>query len=284
MPNNFTQSGPSEPGFIERFTVTVTHWVGSVYAFGLALLVVLLWAASYPLFTNFDSWQLVINTGTTIVTFLMVFLIQRSQNKDTLALHLKLNEVVAALKGASNRLIDVEDLSEEEIRRLHERFKLLARQVEGAGRHSVEEQCEAAPSPRGRPHQIPKDSSPCSRSVILQPLHRLLQPLLPRLARLGRQVGQRLVDLRQPLAHVIHLHQRRVTRHRPAQRVHLFRLPLVPVDQPLVDPQRLVVLPQVEPALGRDERHAAALLARQVRLALRRFRGSCPARRTPRPP
>src|SRR3954451_16640116 len=96
--------------------------VGSPWAFGLAVLVILGWALTGPLFGFSDTWQLVINTGTTIITFLMVFLIQRSQNKDSHAIHLKLNELVAALKGASNRLINVEGLSEEEIKALHEHY------------------------------------------------------------------------------------------------------------------------------------------------------------------
>ena len=84
---------------------------------GCAVGVVIVWALLGPVFHFSDTWQLVINTGTTIVTFLMVFLIQRSQNKDSLAIHLKLNEIVAVLQGASNRLINVEDLTEQEVRR-----------------------------------------------------------------------------------------------------------------------------------------------------------------------
>ena len=144
-------NAPHGPGFIEHWTYKFTQWTGSVYAFALAVLTVLVWVVTGPIFRFSDTWQLVINTGTTIVTFLMVFLIQRSQNKDTLALHLKLNEIVAALEGASNRLIDVEDLSEEEIRRLHARYQCLARaiqtQKEIGHAHSVEEAklSEAAP-------------------------------------------------------------------------------------------------------------------------------------------
>jgi low affinity Fe/Cu permease len=143
-------NAPHGPGFIERWTYRITQWVGSVYGFFLAAVTVVVWAATGPLFHFSDTWQLVINTGTTIVTFLMVFLIQRSQNKETLALHLKLNEVVAALKGASNRLIDVEDLSEEEIRGLHERYQKLAKALHDPREihrpHSVEEErlCAAA--------------------------------------------------------------------------------------------------------------------------------------------
>jgi low affinity Fe/Cu permease len=84
------------------------------------------WAVLGPAFAFSDTWQLVINTGTTIVTFLMVFLIQRSQNKDSQALHLKLNEIVAALQGASNRLINVEDLTEAEVLTLHRHYQKLA--------------------------------------------------------------------------------------------------------------------------------------------------------------
>ena len=99
----------------EQFSAAVTRWTGSTMAFSLACLVVVVWAATGPLFGFSDTWQLVINTGTTVVTFLMVFLIQRSQNKDSLAIQLKLNELVAAVSGASNRLIDCEDMNEEEL-------------------------------------------------------------------------------------------------------------------------------------------------------------------------
>src|SRR5512133_1309855 len=104
---------------LERIATAVTRWTGSTSAFALACATLLIWALTGPLFGFSDTWQLVINTGTTIVTFLMVFLIQRTQNKDSLALHLKLNEIVAALQGASNRLIDVESLSEQELNLLH---------------------------------------------------------------------------------------------------------------------------------------------------------------------
>lgn len=88
----------------------------------LALLVVVAWAASGPMFGFSDTWQLIINTGTTIVTFLMVFLIQNAQNRDNKALHLKLDELIRALKGARNEIIDVEDMSDAELERLHEEF------------------------------------------------------------------------------------------------------------------------------------------------------------------
>jgi low affinity Fe/Cu permease len=109
----------------------------------LAVLTIVVWLATGPLFGFSDTWQLVINTGTTVVTFLMVFLIQRAQNKDSRAVHLKLNELVAALKGASNRLINVEDLTEEEGRALHEHYCVLVELAKADQKvtqsHSVEE-------------------------------------------------------------------------------------------------------------------------------------------------
>jgi low affinity Fe/Cu permease len=98
-----------------RFAAYITRVTGRPGTFIFAILIVLVWAVTGPIFHYSDTWQLVINTGTTIITFLMVFVIQQSQNKDTLALHLKLNELIAATKGASNRLVDIEDLTEEEL-------------------------------------------------------------------------------------------------------------------------------------------------------------------------
>jgi len=128
---------------LETTARKVTAWTGSTSAFALSVSVVLVWILTGPLFHYSDTWQLVINTGTTIITFLMVFLIQRSQNKDSLALHLKLNEIVAAMKGASNRLIDIESMSEAELRTLHAHYESLARMakrdVDLLCSHSVEE-------------------------------------------------------------------------------------------------------------------------------------------------
>ncbi|RXK83850.1 low affinity iron permease family protein [Filimonas effusa] len=101
--------------FFDRFSGKVTHLAGSSIAFLSAFGIIIVWAVTGPIFHFSDTWQLVINTGTTIITFLMVFVIQQSQNKDTLALHLKLNELIAASDCTSNRLIDVEDLTEEEL-------------------------------------------------------------------------------------------------------------------------------------------------------------------------
>jgi low affinity Fe/Cu permease len=104
--------------FFEKFAAKVTKATGKPLAFILAIFVIIGWALSGPVFHYSDTWQLVINTGTTIITFLMVFIIQQSQNKDTIALQIKLNELIACNAGASNRLIDVEDITEEELETL----------------------------------------------------------------------------------------------------------------------------------------------------------------------
>ena len=98
-----------------RFSAAVTHAAGSAQASFIAFFIIIIWACTGPLFSFSNTWQLVINTGTTIVTFLMVFLIQQSQNKDTTAIQLKLNELIAANEKASNRLIDIEDLTDQEL-------------------------------------------------------------------------------------------------------------------------------------------------------------------------
>ena len=126
-----------------KFAGWVAEAAGSSWAFVLAIVVVVVWAVTGPIFGFSDTWQLVINTGTTIVTFLMVFLIQRAQNNDARAIHLKLNEIVAALHGASNRLINVEDLTEDEVRLLHRHYSRLVALARETGElmqsHSVEE-------------------------------------------------------------------------------------------------------------------------------------------------
>ena len=162
-------SGTGRPGARGRSgsRPAVTHWAGSSWGFGLALGTVLVWAITGPLFHWSDTWQLVINTGTTIVTFLMVFLIQRTQNKDGLAIQLKLNELVAAMQGASNRLIDVEDLSEEELKILHTHYQRLvemARDDEDvAASHSVEEAETAPRAKRGARGGLRRAASPAAR-------------------------------------------------------------------------------------------------------------------------
>ena len=144
--NHTTHEPVNHERLLARLSRQATDWSGSSSAFWLAVSVVVLWLVSGPFFGFSDTWQLVINTGTTIVTFLMVFLIQRAQNKDARAVHLKLNELVAAVKGASNRLINVEGLTEEEIHALHTyytRLVVLARKDEKlTASHSVEEAAE----------------------------------------------------------------------------------------------------------------------------------------------
>jgi low affinity Fe/Cu permease len=103
----------------ERFSNWATAATGSSAAFIIATSTVLIWAVTGPLFHYSETWQLVINTGTTIITFLMVFLIQKSQNKDSKAVHLKLNELLASHEGTSNRMVNIEDLTEEELDHLH---------------------------------------------------------------------------------------------------------------------------------------------------------------------
>lgn len=127
----------------DNFSAKITRITGSSYSFIVAVLLVFAWAASGPFFHFSDTWQLVINTGTSVITFLMVFIIQQSQNKDTMALQLKLNELIAANSKASNRLIDVEDLTHEELQRLKafyaELGELAERDKDLFGSHSIEE-------------------------------------------------------------------------------------------------------------------------------------------------
>ncbi len=141
---------------LERFSLKATQATGTSTAFILAMAVIIVWALTGPFFHFSDTWQLVINTGTTVITFLMVFLIQRTQNKDALAIHLKLNEIVAALEGASNRLIDVEDLTEDEIRTLHKHYRRLVdmakKDLELTQSHSIEE-AEARHNIKHRKHK-----------------------------------------------------------------------------------------------------------------------------------
>jgi low affinity Fe/Cu permease len=137
---------PHRRGFgyaAEQFSTAVAHWAGRTAAFVLACVIIAGWLVSGPFFGFSDTWQLVINTGTTIITFLMVFLIQRSQNKEAMATQLKLNELVAAMKGASNRLIDVEELSEQELEVLQKHYARLVaiarKETDLTKSHSVEE-------------------------------------------------------------------------------------------------------------------------------------------------
>src|SRR5215213_4525832 len=127
----------------EKISSAITRAVGTSTAFTIALLILILWAITGPVFHFSDTWQLVINTGTTIITFLMVFIIQQSQNKDSLALQLKLNELIASDERASNRLIVVEDLSQEELEVIKKFYiklsELAKRENDLHSSHSVDE-------------------------------------------------------------------------------------------------------------------------------------------------
>ncbi|GEN75024.1 low affinity iron permease family protein [Chryseobacterium hagamense] len=116
----------SDKSIFEKFSDWASKFTGSSYAFISATLIVIIWAASGPVFKYSEDWQLVINTGTTIITFLMVFLIQKVQNKDSKAIQIKLNELIAANEKASNRIVDIEDLTEKELDQLHCYYEKLA--------------------------------------------------------------------------------------------------------------------------------------------------------------
>jgi low affinity Fe/Cu permease len=109
--------------WFSRFATHAAEWTGRFTAFLLAFGIIIVWAISGPIFGFSETWQLVINTGTTIVTFLMVFVIQNSQNRDSVAVHLKLDEIIRAIDAASNRLIDAEDIDEEQLKLLQEQYK-----------------------------------------------------------------------------------------------------------------------------------------------------------------
>jgi len=127
----------------ENFANKITHAAGSSTAFITAGAVVVIWALSGPVFEYSETWQLMINTGTTIVTFLMVFIIQKSQNKDSKAIQLKLNELIAANRHTSNRMVDIEDLTEEELddlRKFYGRLSLIAEKEKDIHKsHSIDD-------------------------------------------------------------------------------------------------------------------------------------------------
>jgi len=143
-----------------KVATKISQATGSFWTFSIALAVVLVWAATGPLFHYSETWQLVINTGTTIVTFLMVFIIQHAQNKDMRAVQLKLNELIAAVEGASNRLIDVEDLSDRELEHLYTRFQTLARHAQKVS-HGAKLTIDSS-DPDGEQHAR---SAPATRST-----------------------------------------------------------------------------------------------------------------------
>jgi low affinity Fe/Cu permease len=149
-----TQDKNTRIGFFEGFSGKVTRATGSTAAFIIALSLVIGWAVTGPVFHYSETWQLVINTGTTIITFLMVFLIQKAQNKDSLAIQLKLNELIAAHRQASNRLVNAENMTEEEmkvIQKYYSNFSQLTKMDKDLRQtHSIEEDAEV--------HEIKKDT------------------------------------------------------------------------------------------------------------------------------
>ena len=122
--------------------------LGSAWAFAAAILIIVVWATTGPMFHFSDTWQLIINTGTTIVTFLMVFLIQNTQNRDAKAVHLKLDEIIRALKKARNELVDLEELSDEELGRLEDQFRRVRTKAENQGANMRHVEPEALESNR----------------------------------------------------------------------------------------------------------------------------------------
>ena len=117
------------------FARKTSNVLGSAWVFVLALLIIVIWAVTGPTFHYSDTWQLIINTGTTIVTFLMVFLIQNTQNRDAKAVHLKLDEIIRAIKGARNELVDLENLSDEDLAKLEKQFQRLRKLAEHTNDH-----------------------------------------------------------------------------------------------------------------------------------------------------
>ena len=118
-----------------RFAKATSRMSGHPGTFVVAMGVIVVWAVTGPIFHFSDTWQLVINTGTTVVTFLMVFLIQNTQNRDSLALHVKLDELIRAIKNARNELVDLEDLSDEELKSLEEQFRRMRTRAENDETH-----------------------------------------------------------------------------------------------------------------------------------------------------
>jgi len=143
-----TEGDDSNISGFEKVSNTITVYSGSSPVFITAVGLILLWGITGPIFRFSNTWLLIVNTGTSIITFLMVFLIQKSQNKESIAVQLKLNELIAANKGASNRLLNIQDLSENELNTLYEHYKTLVELTQNAKSntksHSVEDAIEAA--------------------------------------------------------------------------------------------------------------------------------------------
>ena len=137
------------------FSAAVAHWSGKPQVFAAAVAALILWAIFGPWTGYSEQWQLIVNTGTTILTFLMVFIIQNTQNRHTIALHIKIDEVIRAIHGAKNELIDLEDLSEVELERLQKRFRHL-----GERARRLKDQAEASGTPKTTPVKAGQKSRP----------------------------------------------------------------------------------------------------------------------------
>ena len=137
-----------------KFASHAAHWAGHPVAFILALLSLLVWAAFGPFLNYSEGWQLVVNTGTTICTFLMVFVIQNSQNRDALAVQIKLDEIIRAIRGARNTMIDLEELTDEELAELHKKFSALADKARNGQVEGEMEERGARPGRRGAAHGL----------------------------------------------------------------------------------------------------------------------------------
>jgi low affinity Fe/Cu permease len=151
--------------FFDKFSTKATKLTGSPWAFMIACAAILIWGITGPMFGFSDTWQLIINTSTTIITFLMVFIIQQTQNKDTTAIHLKLNELIASNKFASNRLVDAEDLTEEELlvlKKFYVRLSSLAEKEEDIkASHSIDD-AEGLQQQKAKSRGIDRKKTPSS--------------------------------------------------------------------------------------------------------------------------
>ncbi|HET9066451.1 MAG TPA: low affinity iron permease family protein [Gemmatimonadales bacterium] len=146
---------PAAPSRFRAFAKWTSRATGRPVTFVLAVLVVAVWAVTGPLFHWSDTWQLVINTGTTVVTFLMVFLIQNTQNRDAEAVQVKLDELIRATKGAHNRLLDLEELEQEDLEAIHRDYEALARQARERGRDDTDQpEVENGPTGDGQESRV----------------------------------------------------------------------------------------------------------------------------------
>jgi low affinity Fe/Cu permease len=132
------KTGKSLANDFQVFATKSSYWVGSKWAFALALAMIVVWGMTGPRFHYSDTWQLVVNTGTTVVTFLIVFLIQNTQNRDARAIHLKLDEIIRAIQAARNSMINIETLSDEELQTLSDQFEKLRTERGHCARKSAE--------------------------------------------------------------------------------------------------------------------------------------------------